>query len=317
MLNNQDNVLLIISGQIREFLNIKEHLAQNVIQLQKNLAGAKITILVNIWNESCSYFPTREVKSWIVDKEEFTSSKLQSELNIWVQRLKISGIIFNGYVQITDTCNMPRKDLQCVEKFDEVSWLNFTSGRKALDIEEITGEKFKAVIKIRPDIVWALSAPYQILSLINSLPTNAIAIAGGGLFGSNMHQLDEYYDGFEIMGRQAFITYALSYLSVITGTLGHLRPSLHVWLKKYLSANNVSFMSLPSTLKMSIARPKVLFEHFGLTVDESSAESLVDSYQQLDSFWMKFFKSTRNEEEINMIFELFDKHGIRYEKTRT
>ena len=304
-------ILILLSGQLREFYRVGDNIAQNIAKIKAHQKDSKITVLLNVWDSSCSYFPARGIKSWVMEKDQIAGSSVV--LHTWLQRLKLNGTVVDGYLNVVPSSSVPRPEITSVEHFRDVAWLNLQGSKKMMEIEERDGEKFDVIIKIRPDLVWSIDAVYQIFSVADMLSPNAIASIGGSIGDGNSFGLSGYYDGFEMFRRQSFNIYSSAFFSIVTGQIRLLEPSLHLWLKKYLTLNNIEFSSLPSDLHIAIARPKELFEVFSVELDASSAASLVKSYQKLDEKWMEYFKQEKSEAEINTILETLDQLGVKYE----
>lgn len=305
-------ILILLAGQLREFCRINDVMAENITKIKEHRPETRISVVLNIWDSSCSYFPTRKIKSWILEKEQISGSAI--ELHTWLQRLKLRGVITDGHLNVVSADSVPRPDIKSVEHFRDVAWLNLQGCKKMMEIEEHDGEKFDLIIKIRPDLIWSLDSVYQIFSISDLISSNTIASIGGSIGDSNQYRMSEYYDGFEMFHRQSFITYSAAFFSIAAGPIKLLTPSLHIWLKKYLTLNNVTFSTLPAGLHIAIARPKELFDVFSVELDNSSAAALVKSYQKLDEKWMEFFRQEKSEAEINTILETLDQLGVKYEK---
>jgi hypothetical protein len=228
------NLLLAVTGQIREFascIDSQVGLVKTLISsAEEQNITVSVTVLLTSWDISFVKFPADYVShiSTVTYSEvhELLSKKFSTIANISVTLVPY----FKSVKYVRSVVHQP-----CIDEFDQVSYLNDLA-YNAMLLYEINNEiKFDYIIKIRPDHYLFPDGNIN----YSNLPNNSTVLASvNHAANENFLSIVSYSDYLEIFTRHSYYAYCAIFQS-LTETATFVAPGLHQYVIPFLGKYNI------------------------------------------------------------------------------
>lgn len=306
------NMLLFISGQMREYPAAAHSIAQFIKDLKKTLQ-VNVFVLLNTWDHSYSNFPDG-VRSFKADVDAVVN-----DAHDMIMGLKMQGLVTNFAIcrnadieAHSSTCH-----LDTFEQFNKVAFMLEQGYYEMVKLEQCNRVKFDSIVKFRPDMMIRLDHVYSQAFQEGKLAKPYEVKVPGGVIP--FHTIEEavrsYTDFIEIFGRNAFRAYCSSLIHLEQQHRHDtpvLRGSLHLWMYKHLMDYGITISTQDVIYtKQAIIRPT----HRFLTTDyidfQDTSEHTFIRLAKLEEEWVK---ASKDESKYEEYLKMFDERGIGYDK---